>query len=33
VSLVETGDPVFEWRERLLDAFGGFARRARSRGA
>ena len=24
VSLVETGDPDFEWRERLLDAFGGF---------
>jgi glutathione S-transferase len=33
VALVETGDPVFAWRERLLDAFGGFARRARSRGA
>ena len=32
VALVETGDPVFEWRERLFDAFGGFARRARSRG-
>ena len=33
VALVENGDPVFEWRERLLDAFGGFARRARNRGA
>jgi glutathione S-transferase len=32
VALVETGDSVFEWRERLLDAFGGFARTARSRG-
>jgi len=32
VALVEAGDPVFEWRERLLDAFGGFARRARSCG-
>jgi glutathione S-transferase len=31
VALVETGDPVFDWRERLLDAFGGFARGARSR--
>src|SRR2546422_1063391 len=28
-ALVEAGDPVFEWRERLLDAFGGFARTAR----
>jgi len=33
VALVETADPVFEWRERLLDAFGGFASKARSRGA
>lgn len=33
VALVEAGDPVFEWRERLLDAFEGFARNARSRGA
>jgi glutathione S-transferase len=32
VALVETGDSVFEWRERLLEAFGGFARTARSRG-
>jgi len=31
VALVEAGDPVFEWRERLLDAFGG-ARRAQSSG-
>jgi glutathione S-transferase len=28
-ALLEVGDPVFEWRERLLDAFGGFARNAR----
>jgi glutathione S-transferase len=33
VALLETGDPLFDWRQRLLDAFGGFARRARSRGA
>jgi glutathione S-transferase len=33
VALVETGDPVFEWRERPLDAFEGLARRARSRDA
>jgi glutathione S-transferase len=33
VALVENGDPVFEWRERLLDAFGGFARRAPNRDA
>ncbi len=33
VALLEAGDPVFEWRERLLDAFGGFARNARHRGA
>jgi glutathione S-transferase len=32
-ALLEVGDPVFEWRERLLDAFGGFARNARHRGA
>ncbi len=32
VALVEAGDPVFEWRERLLDAFAGFARSARSSG-
>lgn len=31
--LVEAGDPVFAWRERLLDAFGGFARSAPHRGA
>jgi glutathione S-transferase len=30
VALVQAGDPVFDWRERLLDAFGGFARSARS---
>ncbi len=33
VALLKAGDPVFEWRERLLDAFGGFARKARSCGA
>jgi glutathione S-transferase len=32
VALVETGDPVFDWCERLFDAFGGFARTAPSRG-
>jgi glutathione S-transferase len=32
VALVEAGVPVFEWRKRLLDAFGGLARKARSRG-
>lgn len=26
--LLEAGDPVFAWRERLLSAFGGLARRA-----
>lgn len=26
--LLETGDPVETWRERLLDEFGGFARKA-----
>jgi glutathione S-transferase len=31
VALLEAGDPVFEWRERLLDAFGGFASNARHR--
>jgi glutathione S-transferase len=31
VALVASSDPVFEWRERLLDAFGGFARNARHR--
>jgi glutathione S-transferase len=33
VALLEAVDPVFEWRERLLDAFGGFARNARHFGA
>jgi glutathione S-transferase len=28
VRLVESGDPVWDWQERLLDAFDGFARRA-----
>jgi glutathione S-transferase len=32
VALLEASDPVFEWRDRLLNAFGGFARRARSCG-
>jgi glutathione S-transferase len=26
VALLEPGDPVHGWRERLLDAFGGYAR-------
>jgi glutathione S-transferase len=29
VALLESTDPVFRWRETLLDAFGGFARAAR----
>jgi len=33
VALLKAGDPVFEWRERLLDAFKGLARKARSCGA
>jgi glutathione S-transferase len=33
VALVEADDPVFEWRERLLGAFGGMARNAPHRGA
>jgi len=28
IELLETGDPVFAWRDRLLDAFGGLARSA-----
>ncbi len=28
VALIEPDDPVFHWRERLLDAFGGLARSA-----
>jgi glutathione S-transferase len=28
VELLEAGDPVFAWRDRLLDAFGGMARAA-----
>lgn len=27
-EILEDGDPVFSWRERLLDAFGGLARSA-----
>ena len=27
-SLAEAGDPVFAWRERLLDAYDGLARSA-----
>ena len=30
VELLEPDDPVFFWRERLLDLFDGLARRARS---
>ena len=30
VELLESDDPVFQWRERLLDAFGGMARSAPS---
>lgn len=26
VRLLEVGDPVFAWRERMLDLFGGYAR-------
>jgi glutathione S-transferase len=33
VALVEAGDAVFEWREKLLNAFGGMARSAGHRGA
>jgi glutathione S-transferase len=33
VALLDAGDPVFEWRERLLGAFGGMARNAPHRGA
>ncbi len=29
VELLEADDPVFHWRDRLLDAFGGLARSAR----
>lgn len=28
LSLLETDDPVAAWQERMLDAFGGFAREA-----
>jgi glutathione S-transferase len=28
VKLIEESDPIFTWRERLLDAFGGLARSA-----
>ena len=28
VRLVQPSDPIESWRQRLLDAFGGFARRA-----
>ncbi|HJO68987.1 MAG TPA: hypothetical protein QF804_04825, partial [Rhodospirillales bacterium] len=27
-DLIETDDPIFEWRERILDLFDGFARAA-----
>ena len=29
-ELLEPDDPLFAWRERLLDAHGGLARRARA---
>ncbi|MFS8047813.1 glutathione S-transferase family protein [Rhizobium sp. BR 314] len=29
VELLEADDPIFHWRDRLLDAFGGLARSAR----
>ncbi|MEP9377302.1 glutathione S-transferase family protein [Aquabacter sp. CN5-332] len=32
VEALEPSDAVHAWRERLLDAFGGFARRARTTG-
>jgi hypothetical protein len=28
IDLLEKDDPIFVWRERLLDLFGGFARAA-----
>ena len=28
IALLEPDDPVYQWRARLLDAFGGYARRA-----
>lgn len=27
-KLIESDDPIYQWRERLLDAFGGLARQA-----
>lgn len=30
VQLLEPGDPVYAWRDRLLDAFGGMARKSLS---
>lgn len=30
IALIEADDPVHAWRERLLDAFDGYARKARS---
>jgi glutathione S-transferase len=29
IRLLEPGDPVFAWRERVLDLFGGYARQAK----
>jgi glutathione S-transferase len=29
LRLLEPDDPVFAWRERVLDLFGGYAREAR----
>jgi glutathione S-transferase len=28
ISLVEPDDPVWEWRRRMLDAYGGLASKA-----
>jgi glutathione S-transferase len=28
LKLIESDDPIYQWRERLLDAFGGLARQA-----
>jgi glutathione S-transferase len=33
IRLLERGDPVYAWRERMLDLFGGLARKAPGAGA
>ena len=33
VELIEADDPVYDWRERMLDLFDGFARTAPSESA